>query len=304
MPTEAVPALRARAEQGSADAQYNLGSSGSTSMAYVERPSASPAISVVPDEYFSSATQIGLTATPKETNQARRSNRPRSQAPLPPAKCPPPFYNFTRTRRHAAPPKNLRPRNDDANARRHGLTASVPRGPRTPATLPASRPAATVATNCFLALCSSVEIDRVRSQPTDRTAARLAYREARGVRRARRAYPVRRARPGAAAPTPADRSPRPHQHSRGRPIRLQRLSRSGHGGDSAVERAGRSRGRQHAVARTRRDRRRLDRHQDRHVRYVLDVGDHRAHYRPLDPVGHAPVLRDEHPPVWRSPSPA
>ena len=31
MPTEAVPALRARAEQGSADAQYNLGSSYATS---------------------------------------------------------------------------------------------------------------------------------------------------------------------------------------------------------------------------------------------------------------------------------
>ena len=235
-------------------------------------------------------------------NQARRSNRPRSQAPLPPAKCPPPFYSSTRTRRRAAPPKTWRPRNDDANARRHGLMPYARRTPITTCAGAVSSRAATAATLSCFALCNNRVPHARRTATNDSaptlspraarregrgdwrggtrparataglTGARLACREARGVRRARRAHRVRDARPGAAAPTAAGRSARPHQHSRCGSTRLQRLSRSGHGGDSADERAGRSRGRQHAVARTRRDRRRLDRRENRYVRHVLDAG--------------------------------
>ena len=106
-----------------------------------------------------------------------------------------------------------------------------------------------------------------------------------------RAAPVRRARPGAAA----DRSLRPDQHPPRKSQRLQRVFGSGHGRHHDHQRAGHLERRQHPVARTRGDRRRLDRREDRHVRHVLHVGDRRAGDRPVDPVGHAAVLRHADP---------
>ena len=105
------------------------------------------------------------------------------------------------------------------------------------------------------------------------------------------AHRLRGARPGAAA----DRSVRPDQHPAGRPPRLQRISRSGHGRHHGGQRADRPQCRQHPVARPRGDRGRLDGRENRHVRHLLDVGAHRAGDRPVDPVGDAPLLRHADP---------